>query len=253
MDFRTTSIIGLGFLLVVISFSMLGLAADNMAYANDHQNDDLQIHYYRWNSTAEAQYSYWLEMDYTPSRFTLGRESAMIASGVICAVASVLVIATSTVMRKATSTRFGALPWLVSSVFAAAAFAVSLAVAVYAWYPVMQWSINFLKSLPVPAKIAGTAASSDKAITYQAPFAFTPEFWNCALAPYVADSAESGRLQSLCQEAHAAKSLTIPVVILAAALFGLTGWSWWSASSAVSTEPEKEGKDVEEISMASKD
>ncbi|KAK3057798.1 hypothetical protein LTR09_000873 [Extremus antarcticus] len=251
MDVRTTSLIGLGFLLVVVSFSMLGLAADNVAYVNGHQNDDLQIHYHRWNSTAETQYSYWLKMDYAPSRFTLARESAMIASGVICAVVGAVVISTSTFVRKANNTRTGALPWLITSVFAAVAFAISLAVAVYAWYPMMQWNINFLKSLPVPAKIAGSA--SDTSITYQAPYPFTPEFWNCALAPYVANPEESGRLQSLCQEAHAAKSLTIPVVILAAAIFGLTGWSWWSASSAARAEPEMEGKDVEEVSMASRD
>jgi len=247
MDFKTSSLIGLGALIIVLAFSMLGLAADNMAYAIGHQNDDFQIHYYRFNETAGSQYSYWLKMDYEPSRFTLGRESGMIASGVICAVAGAAVVALASLMRKS-AVPFG---WTISVVVSAIAFATSLAVAVYAWQPVMHWNIDFLKSLPVPTSITG--GSSDRALTYQSPFAFTPEVWNCFLAPYVADSSTSGRLQGLCQEAHAAKNLTLPVVVLAALMFGITGWGWWTAGSSARAEPQVEGKDIEEVSMASRD
>ncbi|KAK5171869.1 uncharacterized protein LTR77_003505 [Saxophila tyrrhenica] len=248
MDFKTTSIIALGFLLALLALSTLALAADNMAYAHSHANSELQIHYLRWNATAEAQYSYWLEMDYTPSRFTLSREAAMIASGVICTIAGAVAVTTACFVRKEKVKACGLSLWLVSLVFAAVGFAAALAGAVYAWYPVMQWNINFLKSLPVPSKVSG----AEKTITYRAPFAFTPEVWNCYLAPYVAGS-ESGRLQSLCNEAKAAKSLTIPVVILAAALFGIAAWSWWTAVSTAVVEPKAEGKDVEEVSVASKE
>jgi len=251
MDFKATTLIGLGFLLVVMAFSMLGLAADNMAYVNGHQNDDLQIHYIRWNETAEAQYSYWLKMDYQPSRFTLSKESAEIASGVICAIIGAIIIALASLVRRSKSTRFGVSPWLISLVLATVAFAISLAVAVYTWHPTMKWNINFLKSLPVPASISG--AASDKPLTYQSPFDFTPEIWNCFLAPYVVDSSTSGRLHALCQESRAARTLTIPIVVFAALMSVVAGWGWWTATSAVNTEPEKEGKDVEEVSMASKD
>lgn len=251
MDFKTTTVMAMGFLLIVMSLSLLGLAADSMAYANGHQNDDLQIHYYRFNETAESQYSYWLKMDYTPSKFTLGRESAMIANGVISAVAGIVVVTLAALMRQPAARRFGIPPWTTSMVTAAIAFATSLAVAVYAWQPVMKWNINFLKSLPVPSAISG--AASEKALIYQSPFAFTPETWNCFLAPYAANSATSGRLQGLCQEAHAAKSLTIPIVVFTALLFGLTGYGWWTASSTTTAKPEKEGKDIEEVSMASRD
>lgn len=251
MDFKATTLIGVGFLLVVLAFSMLGLAADNMAYVNGHQNDDLQIHYIRWNETAGTQYSYHLKMDYEPSRFTLSKESAEIASGVICAIAGATVVALASLMRKSSSKRFGLSPWLISLVLATTAFAVSLAVAVYAWQPVMKWDINFLKSLPVPSAITGVA--SDGSTLYQSPFDFTPEIWNCHLAPYATDSSTSHRLQALCQEARAARSLTIPIVIFAALMSVVAGWGWWTAKSAATTEPEKEGKDVEEVSMASKD
>jgi len=248
MDFKTISLLGMGFLLVAMALSVLGLSADTIAFAHKHQHDDFQIHYTRWNSTAEAQYSYWLKMDYTPSRFTLGRESALLAGAVISAIAGAAVIATSWFARNDKPARFGLSSQLISFVVAGISFAISLAVTVYAWYPVMQWNINFLKSLPVPMTIAGGPKDS---ITYQSPFAFTPEYWNCRLAPYVADGM-GGRLHSLCLEARAAKDIMIPIVILSAAVFILTGYSWWSAKTTVA-EPEKEGKDVEEVSMASKD
>lgn len=258
MSKSTIGLMALSTLLILTSLSLLALAANTLAYTDANATSDLQIHYIRWNETANAQYSYWLQMDYTPSRFTLAHENAMVASGVVCAVVGAIAILTSTLTptNKPTTARFGApLIWLLTAIATAGAFAVSLAVAVYAWSPVMRWPINFLKSLPVPSKISGTTSvSSSDSITYQAPFAFTPEVWNCRIAPYAADASTSERLQGLCQEAKAAKGLAVVVVVVAAMVMGMVGLKWWKAGKQTKAEGEVEAKDVdEEMSVVSKD
>jgi hypothetical protein len=109
----------------------------------------------------------------------------------------------------------------------------------------MKWSINFKNSVPLPPSVSNSNA--DGPTKYNAPFAYTPEFWNCNLAPYVVGP-ESGRMQTLCQEAKVAKGLMIPLVILSALLVGLSGWTMWSDKKAVQPEPEK-AKEMDDVSV----
>lgn len=103
MDVRTPALILLGLLLAALAFSVLGLAADNVAYVNNHHDSIVDLHYLRWNQSAEAQYSYWVQIDYLPSRYSMGRIYAMLATGVISAVIAIAVIATSWQTRGAKS------------------------------------------------------------------------------------------------------------------------------------------------------
>jgi hypothetical protein len=122
----------------------------------------------------------------------------------------------------------------------------SLALTVYAWQSPMKWSIIFKNSVPLPQSVSNSNA--DGATKYNAPFAYTPEFWNCNLAPYVVGPG-SGRMQTLCQEAKVAKGLMIPLVILSALLVGLSAWMMWSEKrGSREAEPEK-AKEMDEVSV----
>jgi hypothetical protein len=90
MNMRTPATIALGSLLAAIALAVLGLAADSASYFHAHQGKAVDVHYTRWNSTAEAQYSYWLKMGYAPSQMSLGKENAEIATGTVCAVAGLI-------------------------------------------------------------------------------------------------------------------------------------------------------------------
>ena len=135
---------------------------------------------------------------------------------------------------------------LASLVLASVAFVISLAVAIYAWYPVMQWDIDFKRSLPLPPSITG---SKSKAIEYKSPFALGPDVWNCWISDYTVDPTLGGRLQTLCREAVVTKDLMIPVVILSAALVVATGLSWWTASRAAASKTEVNEKEMDEVSI----
>ena len=275
MDVRTPALILLSGLLAALALSVLGLAADNVAYVNNHHDSTVDLHYLRWNSTAQSPYSYWVQIDYMPSRFSMSRINAMLAASVISLLVGVAVAvaswkartvktaaaetdSTSTVntlpldhrvydadLWYQTSKRSTMLP-LASLVLASVAFVISLAVAIYAWYPVMQWDINFKKSLPLPPSITG---SKSKAVQYQSPFALGPDLWNCWISDYTVDPAMGGRLRTLCREAEVTKDLMIPVVLLAAALVVTTGLSWWTASRAAASKPETNEKEMDEVSI----
>ena len=99
MDTRTPALILLGFLLAAVALSVLGLAADNISYYEKNENNAVDIHYIRWNSTAEAQYSYWLKLDYAPSQLSLSREYAELIVGLLCALIGTGVAISSWVFR----------------------------------------------------------------------------------------------------------------------------------------------------------
>jgi hypothetical protein len=126
------------------------------------------------------------------------------------------------------------------------AFAISLAVAVYAWYPVMKWSIDFKQSLPLPPTVTGAKSTTVK---YQSPFDFVPDVWNCWISDYAVEPAVAGRLHALCREANIAKILMLPVVVLSAALAIGVGISWWKASCNAASTTETNEKDAEEASI----
>jgi hypothetical protein len=86
MNMKTPVTIAISSLLAAIALAVLGLAADSASYFHAHQGKAVDVHYTRWNSTAEAQYSYWLRMGYAPSQMSLGKENAEIATGAVCAV-----------------------------------------------------------------------------------------------------------------------------------------------------------------------
>lgn len=255
MDVRTPALILLSGLLAALALSVLGLAADNVAYVNNHHDSTVDLHYLRWNSTAQSPYSYWVQIDYLPSRFSMSRINAMLAASVISLLVGVAVAVASWKARTVkaagtdsatkTSKRSTMLP-LASLVLASVAFVISIAVAIFAWYPVIQWDINFKKSLPLPPTITG---SKSKAVEYQSPFALGPDLWNCWISDYTVDPAIGGRLRTLCREAEVTKDLMIPVVLLSAALVVATGLSWWTASRAAASKPEVNEKEMDEVSI----
>jgi len=241
----------LSLLLVALAISILGLAADNISYASEASRV-LDVHYIRWNSAQQAVYSYWMKMDYTPSHFSLGRMYAMVAAGVISAVVGAAVAVGSLTMRGKdkleASVKGRKLPLpvlLLGLVLTLIAFTLNLAIAIYAWYPVLQWSNeSFRDSLPLPA--TGSLAT-ESPVRFQSPFEFTPDNWNCLLAPYVINPAESRKLESLCQEATVAKALMMPMMIFSAALLICLVWTWRKARTAA-TEADTNAKEIEEIS-----
>lgn len=91
MDARTPALILLCSLIAALAFAVLGLAADNIAYVHEQHDSTLDIHYLRWNSTAEAPYSYWVQIDYLPSRFSMARMNAMLGASIVTALAGVVV------------------------------------------------------------------------------------------------------------------------------------------------------------------
>ena len=108
MDFRTPCQIFLGVLLAAISLSVLGLAAHNVSYVNNQHGSPVDVHYTRWNQTAQAQYSYWVKMDYLPSRFSMGTMDAMIVVSLVSIVLGAGVAVAAWMMRgkKALATSF---------------------------------------------------------------------------------------------------------------------------------------------------
>ena len=143
------------------------------------------------------------------------------------------------------------MPFLpVSLILTTIAFLTSFGCAIYAWYPVMRYPIVFRNSLPFPHKVTGKHTKG--VITYQSPFAYTPEVWNCALSPYVVNPSQSQRLNGLCQEASAARYMMIPVILLSAGLLVSLAWSWRKASLAAASDEVPAEKEVEEVSVYSK-
>lgn len=89
MDVRTPILIVLCTILAALALSVVGLAADNIAYVNDNRDGTVNLHYLRWNQTAEATYSYWVQIDYLPSRFSMTRINAMLGASTVVALAGV--------------------------------------------------------------------------------------------------------------------------------------------------------------------
>ena len=104
MDVRTPALVLLCALLAAIALSVLGLAADNVTYVNSHHDGTVNLHYFRWNQTAQTQYSYWVQIDYLPSRFSMGRINAMLGASVVTVLAA---IATAVVSWKARGEKAG--------------------------------------------------------------------------------------------------------------------------------------------------
>jgi len=257
MDFRTPCQILLGLLLATIALATLGLVADNVSYVDKHQNPSpVDIHYTRWNQTANAQYSYWVTMDYTPSRFSMSRDYLMIIASLVCCLTGAGIAVASWIMRAKKSvdtistSKKVFLP--TALILSATAFLISLAAAIYTWYPVMRWPINFLKSLPAARGVS--SASQTSPLVYQSPFYLTPEIWNCQLAPYIVKRGESQRMQGLCHEASVARYLMIVVVILSAVLLSSLFWTWRQTGLAAASHTDNaEAKEVEEVSVYGKE
>ena len=125
-------------------------------------------------------------------------------------------------------------------------FLVTLAVAAYTYHVDSRRSLDFYSWLPVDV------TKSEKSKTFSAPFTFTPEAWNCFLAPYAAHASDSRKLQSLCREASVAKYLMIPILLLTAALLGSLAWSWQKNRVAAADASRENVKEIEEVSVHSK-
>jgi hypothetical protein len=125
-------------------------------------------------------------------------------------------------------------------------FVISFAVAVYAWYPVMKWQIDFKNSLPFPPSVTG---AKGKTVRYMSPFDFVPDMWNCWISDYTVDPATGRQLRTICNEASVAKILMLPIVVLSASLAIVLGVSWWKASRTAAQKTETNEKDVEEVSI----
>jgi len=255
MDVRTPALVLLCALLAALALSVLGLAADNVAYVNNHHDDTVNLHYLRWNQTAEATYSYWVQIDYLPSRFSMTRINAMLGASVITALAAIAAAVISWRARgemaaKAEVTlknkKYSASLLPIALTLAIITFIISFAVAVYAWYPVMKWSIDLKKSLPLPPSVTG---AKSKTVQYQSPFDFVPDVWNCLVSDYAVEPAVAGRLHALCREASIAKTLMLPVVVLSAALAVVLGFSWWKAGRNVEVKTETKETDAEMASI----
>ena len=107
MDVRTPALILLCSLVAALAFAVLGLAADNVSYAHKHGDDTLDIHYLRWNQTAEATYSYWVQIDYLPSSYSLTRINAMLGASVVTALAGIAIALISWLVRGDRSPQVG--------------------------------------------------------------------------------------------------------------------------------------------------
>jgi hypothetical protein len=257
MDTRTPILILLGVLLAATALSVLGLGADNVAYHDKNQDGTVLVHYFRWNQTAAAQYSYWVELEAVPSRFTLGREYAEIVTGLLCALTGAAVAIGSWFARgqNKTSTNTGrkSIPFLpIALALATIAFILSIAITAWVWSPVMKFPIKFLNSIPLPPSVSNPSKKAPT--TYESPFDYTPEVWNCLLAPYVVSPPQSRRMSGLCSEAKVARYMMIPVVLLSAVLMTALGWAWHQSKNAGSAEQEMETvKDIDQVSVETKD
>ena len=100
MDFRTPTQILFGTLLAAMSVSLLGLAANNIAYIGSQRNSPIDVHYTRWDSQQRKPFSYWISLDYLPSRFSMDSMNAMLAVGVIGMVVGVGSAVGAWMMRK---------------------------------------------------------------------------------------------------------------------------------------------------------
>lgn len=254
MDTRTPVLILFGVLLAATAISVLGLAADNVAYHQQSQDGTVAVHYFRWNSTAEAQYSYWVELDAVPSRFNMGREYAELVTALLCTIIGAGVAAGSWFARGGKSSEGGKkymsfLP--IALAVTAVAFVLSLAITAWVWSPAMKWQINFKNSIPLPPMVSNPSKSAPS--TYESPFDYTPEIWNCLLAPYVVSPPQRHRITGLCSEAKVAKYMMIPVVLVSAVLLTALGWAWRQSKKTISAEQEMSNvKDVDEVSVETK-
>lgn len=96
--------------------------------------------------------------------------------------------------------------------------------------------------------------SASSPVKYQSPFDYTPEIWNCLLAPFVVSASQSNRMETLCSEAKVARIMMIPTLIISAVLVVGLGWAWRQSSQAASAEVKMNNvKDIDEVSVESKD
>ena len=135
---------------------------------------------------------------------------------------------------------------LLVGLFPFIAFAISFGAAIYAWYPSMQWDINFERSLPFPPSVTGANA---KTVKYEAPYEIGPDLWYCWISDYTVDPAAGGRLRTLCKESHIAKILMLPMVVLSGILVVGVGLVWWMSKRAIASKTETIEIDTEEINI----
>ena len=126
------------------------------------------------------------------------------------------------------------------------AFALSFGVAIYVWLPVMQWNIKFRISLPFPPSITG---ANTEIVKYESPYEIGPELWNCWISDYTVDPATGNRLRALCKEAHVAKILMFPTVVLLGILVVGVGLMCGSCQRVPSPKTRTFKVDAEEISI----
>ncbi len=245
MDTRTPTLILLGSLLAALALSLLGLAADNAAYYNAHRDSTIDLHYMRWNATASSQYSYWIKLDYAPSRFSLARTYASLANGVICALLGLAISIGAWFARKQkANTTY--LP--VATALGSISFVISLAMTGYAWTSAMKFPVLFRNSIPLPPMVSNPAKEAPT--KYMAPFAYTPEIWNCNLASFVVEPAAARAVSKQCQEARVGRYMMLPVLVVSALLLATVAGMWIKARKAGGEEV-REAKDVDEVSIES--
>ena len=191
-------------------------------------------------------------MEYLPSHLDMGTTYATLVAGIVCSLVGFGVVVGSWTMRGkklAGTPSKSSLP-LPSTVLglATVAFIASLTVAIYVWHAAMDWPTTFQAYLPVAQ---GTSAGP---ITYDSPFTFTPEAWNCLVSQYIVQPAQGRELQGLCREAAVARYLMLPMLILSAALLFCLLRTWHKARRhTASGADDVGGKEAEEISVQGKE
>lgn len=244
MDARTLTLIFSGFLLAAFSLATIGLAADNIAFIHQRSGDDatVDLHYFRLNQRVQMPYSYWVTMNYLPDNFTMGALYAMIVSCIVCLIAGTTVAVTAWRQRGEKTARS-----ITSLVIASVAFIFDLAIAIYVWFPNSLKTVDFLKSLPSPP-----SGHESGPVSFKSQHTFTPESWNCRLATFAVEPKEASTLMNACEEAKATNYMMIPVLILSAALLAGVSWSWYSARRITAAHPEAGTKEMDEVSVESK-
>ena len=166
----------------VLAIVVIYLTAYNVSSLYEHHHDTLDLHYLRWNQTAEAMFSYWIRVDYLPSHFDLAHIKAMLYTASITALFSLTIIVVSwiTQRQRLVETEHSASLRSLSFILAVIRLMLSCGVAIYVGSPLANGSIEFA-SLPLQKSVSGANTAT---VQYQSPSAIALERWNCWISDY---------------------------------------------------------------------
>ncbi|KAK3703392.1 hypothetical protein LTR37_014498 [Vermiconidia calcicola] len=240
LPFRHVLPIILSFLNAAIAITIIGLAADSIAWAGGRGSEESNTVYAIVSGPAvHGNYTYdvWFtRMHYLPQYYDTQTFSALVSAGAVCAFAGVIAGSLSITSRgrKAPSrTILLSCIALEALAFLTTIIALICARELYATDPVSDGDdYNYGDPYRILPKYFDPALPSNSSIRddiiryYRSPKHYNPMNWNCRLQGHIS-SAMQHRVLNLCQEGVTARGLFPALVGLQGVILLLHVWAWF--------------------------